>query len=90
MGMVTIVGTVPTTPQKTRSPKPVTCTHKLNNAGTGMKAAKVDSSRDKAGSEEMMVEELFNNEKEKGITVIEEPRGPPVFKFILAKGKTGP
>ena len=88
--MVTIMGIIPTNHQNTGSPtKPVTSTHKVNNDGTRMKAAKVDSSGDKAGSEEIMVEELFNNEKEKGIHVIEEPRGRPVFKFFLAKGKTG-
>ena len=60
------MGTMPTSPQKTGSPtKPVTSTHKVNNAGTGMKAAKVDSSRDKAGSGEIMLEELFYNEKER-------------------------
>ena len=54
-----------------------------------MKAAKVDSSSDLAGCEEILVEELFNTAKEKGITVIEGPR-PASFKNFLAKGKTGP
>jgi hypothetical protein len=45
MGMVTIMGTIPTSPQNTGSPtKPITNTHKVNNGGTGMKAVKVDSS----------------------------------------------
>ena len=67
MGMVPIMGTIPTSPQKTGNPtRPGTSTHKVDNAGTGMKAAKVDSSRDKAGSGEIMLEELFYNEKERG------------------------
>ena len=81
MGIVTIMGTIPTTTQKTGSPKPVTSTDKANNAGTGMKAVEVDSSRDQAGSEEILVEELFNTAKERGVTVIEEPRASQFLTF---------
>ena len=67
--MVTIMGTIPTTTQKTGSHKLVTSTHKAKNAGTGMQAVKVDSSSDQAGSVEILVEELSNTAKEKGITI---------------------
>ena len=56
-----------------------------NSACIGIKATKVDSPRDQAGSEEIMVKELFNTAKEKGITVIEEPRGRPNFSWLKVK-----
>ena len=69
MGMVSIMGTV----------------HKANNAGTGMKAAKVDSPRDQAGTEEILMEELVNTAKKKGITVIKEPRASQFSKTFWLK-----
>ena len=87
MGIGTIIETIPTI---TRSPKPVIYTHYLNNAGNGMKAAKVDSSSDQGGSEEVLVEELIDTAKEKGITVIEEPRTGQFSKMFRLKVKLAP
>ena len=55
-----------------------------------MKAAEVDSQGTQAIPEEARVEEFLNTAREKGATVIEEPRGRPIFQFFLAKGKTAP
>ena len=92
MGMVTILGTIPTSPQNTGSAaKPESSKYGATNVGSGLEAAQIDSSsRALAESEDTRVDELFNNAKEKGLTVVEEPRRRSVFKFFLAKGKTQP
>ena len=66
MGMVTIMGTIHTSPQNIRiAAKPESSTYGATNVGSGLVAAQIDSSsKALTESEDIRLDELFNNAKE--------------------------
>ena len=59
------------------------------NIGVGQEAMP-DNQMDSQASEAAKLEELYDSARSKGVTVIEEPKGRPIFQFFLAKGKNKP
>merc|ERR1711940_309769 len=62
--------------------------HTVNNSASEQTVQKLESVNNlQAETEAGRIDELFSNSKKKGITVLPEPKGRPVFMFFLAKGK---
>ncbi|MCP4996265.1 MAG: hypothetical protein GY934_21195, partial [Gammaproteobacteria bacterium] len=62
--------------------------HTVNNSASEQTVQKLESVNNlQAKTEAGRIDELFSNSKKKGVTVLPEPKGRPVFMFFLAKGK---
>ena len=90
MGMVSILTPVTST---AASPTSSTTSKRKVVSPKALKTAKKANSKDVSDSPgvgEEALEQVRSDLRAKGLTVLEEPKGKPMFQFFLAKGKTKP
>ena len=100
MGMVTILGASPMaspvsslpsspTSKKKKTPRSPKKAKSPDNSRSALEAAQPDIFNDPM-EEQARVDQLVEKARAEGVTVVEEPKGRPMFQFFMAEGRTKP
>ena len=79
----------PTSIKKKKRSKALKKAKSPDNNGSALEAAQPDITNDPK-EEQARVELIVEKARAEGMTVVEEPKGRPMFQFFMAEGRTKP